>query len=65
MDGNNDLFDLAADECERVNLAKRYPERLAVMKQAWHDWNEEKPGIPVEARTILVFGDADIPRASH
>nr|WP_238455955.1 sulfatase-like hydrolase/transferase [Azohydromonas lata] len=65
MDGNEYLFDLAADERERANLARRYPERLAAMKQAWQDWNAGMPGIPEEARAILVFGDADIPRASH
>jgi arylsulfatase A-like enzyme len=65
MDGHEYLFDLSRDERERANQAKREPERLAAMRQVWQDWAAQLPPIPAEARATLVFGDADIPRASH
>jgi hypothetical protein len=35
------------------------------MREAWAAWAAQLPPIPAEARATLVFGDADIPRASH
>jgi arylsulfatase A-like enzyme len=36
---NEQLFNLAADERERANLALKEPQRLAAMQQRWADWN--------------------------
>lgn len=65
MDGHEYLFDLAADERERANLAQLQVQRLAAMREAWAEWNARLPAIPPEARATLVFSDADIPRPSH
>ena len=65
MDGHDYLFDLARDARERANLAPREPERLAELRARWERWADTMPGIPPEARVSLVFGEADLPRASH
>ncbi|MCC7463733.1 MAG: sulfatase-like hydrolase/transferase [Gammaproteobacteria bacterium] len=43
------LFNLAADEHERANLAAKYPERFAAMKQAWERWNATMLPYPPDA----------------
>lgn len=65
MDGNEYLFDLSQDERERANLAKREPERLAIMRAQWQEWVETMPPIPNDAQASLAFEDADLPRATH
>jgi len=37
--GNEFLFDLARDPRERANLARKFPDRLASLKQQWEQWN--------------------------
>jgi len=57
VDGNNDLFNIAADERERAKLAAREPAnprtrepaRLAAKRQAWERWNASMPAIPADA----------------
>ncbi|HEY6513473.1 MAG TPA: sulfatase-like hydrolase/transferase [Burkholderiaceae bacterium] len=61
MDDYEYLFDLAADERERANQAKRQPDRLAAMRIAWERWAEALPGIPEDARVSLIGGPADMP----
>ena len=41
VDGNDYLFNIAADERERANRAPREPERLAAMRDAWEAWNDD------------------------
>ena len=53
VDGHDYLFDISADERERANLAKREPERLAQMRQAWEDWDASMPPIPPDATVSL------------
>lgn len=55
------LFDVVADERERANLAKRHPERLAEMRDAWQRWDRTMPPIPEEAGVRLVYGKKDMP----
>ena len=55
------LFDLASDERERANLAKRHPERLAALRTAWEHWEASVPPIPEDATVHLGFGLADMP----
>ncbi len=55
------LFDVVADERERANLAKRHPERLAEMRDAWQRWDRTMPSIPEEAGVRLVYGKKDMP----
>jgi arylsulfatase A-like enzyme len=37
--GNSFLFDVVADPLERANLKDRYPDRYAVLVDAWQAWN--------------------------
>jgi arylsulfatase A-like enzyme len=61
VDEHEYLFDLSADERERANLARRDPERLAAMRQAWEHWEASVPPIPEDAAVHLGFGLADMP----
>lgn len=38
---NWELYDLAADPSEQENLAKKHPQKLAAMRDAWIAWFEE------------------------
>jgi arylsulfatase A-like enzyme len=64
LDGHEYLFDLARDGRERANLARRDPERLAAMRERFAAWNRTMPALPADATVSLVYGEADIPRAS-
>ena len=64
MDGHEYLFDVETDARERANLAKRQPARLAAMRADWEAWAATMPGIPPEAQVHLVYGAADMPRAT-
>ena len=61
VDEHEYLFDLSADERGRANLARRDPERLAAMRQAWEHWEASVPPIPEDANVHLGFGLADMP----
>jgi arylsulfatase A-like enzyme len=62
VDGHEYLFDIEADERERANRAKREPDRLAALRQAWLDWNASMPPIPDDASVSLGYGAADMPQ---
>jgi arylsulfatase A-like enzyme len=62
VDGHEYLFNIPADERERANLAKREPERLADMREAWATWNASMPPIPEDATVSLGYGVADMPQ---
>ena len=62
VDGNDYLFNIAADERERANLGKRHPERLDVMRQAWENWNATMPPIPEDATVSLGYSYKDMPQ---
>ena len=55
------LFDLSQDERERANLARRHPERLASMRRQYDEWNATMAPIPPDAKSILVYTEADMP----
>jgi arylsulfatase A-like enzyme len=63
IEGDEYLFDLAADERERANLAGREPQRLAAMRSAFDAWEGTMPPIPEEARTEIVYTSRDMPKA--
>ncbi len=65
MDGHDYLFDLSHDERERANQASTEPQRLAAMRDGWEAWATGMPGIPDDARVRGLYGEADMPRASH
>ncbi len=62
VDGHEYLFDLSRDERERSSQAKRQPERLAAMREAWLAWNAGMPPIPEEATVSLGYSAADMPQ---
>jgi arylsulfatase A-like enzyme len=61
VDSHDYLFNLAEDQRERANLAKRMPDRLNAMRQQWEQWNATMPPIPAEASVSLGFGVSDMP----
>jgi arylsulfatase A-like enzyme len=62
VDGHDYLFDIAADERERANLAGRDPARLAGLRDAWEAWNETMPPIPEDATVSLGYAAKDMPQ---
>ena len=62
VDGNEYLFNIPADERERANQAKREPERLAAMREAWQVWNASMPAIPEDATVSLGYSVKDMPQ---
>jgi arylsulfatase A-like enzyme len=62
VDGTDYLFDLSVDERERANRARREPERLAAMREAWEAWNEAMPPVPAEATVSLGYSTKDMPQ---
>jgi arylsulfatase A-like enzyme len=64
VEGNEYLFDLAKDQRERANVARREPARLASLKKLYSDWEASLPPIPVDAKFSVVYGPAEIPAPS-
>ncbi|WP_028997933.1 sulfatase family protein [Azohydromonas australica] len=63
-DGVDFLFDLQTDARERANLARREPEHLAKLREAWENWDASLPAIPPEARVYKLYSHNDMPVAS-
>jgi len=61
IDGIEYLFNIPADQRERANLAKTYPERLQQMRAAWDAWNQTMPAIPEDATVSLGYTLEDMP----
>lgn len=62
VDEHEYLFDIAADERERANLAGREPGRLAAMRDGWLAWNATMPPIPADASVSVGYGVKDMPQ---
>jgi arylsulfatase A-like enzyme len=62
VDGTDYLFDLSADERERANRARREPDRLAAMRDAWEAWNATMPPVPDDATVSLGYSTQDMPQ---
>jgi len=62
VDGVDYLFDLSADERERANRARREPQRLATMREAWEAWNATMPPVPEDATVSLGYSTKDMPQ---
>ena len=60
-DAHEYQFDLSQDERERANLARRHPDRLAAMRRRYDAWNATMAPIPTDAKSILVYTEADMP----
>ena len=64
IEGHEYLFNLARDERERANVAKRHPEKLDELKNRYLGWEAAMPPIPEDAKFSLVYGPADLPQPS-
>jgi arylsulfatase A-like enzyme len=64
IEGHEYLFNLARDERERANVAKRFPDRLKDLKARYAAWEAIVPPIPDDAKYSLVYGPADLPQPS-
>jgi len=56
LNGNEFLFDVTKDQRERANLAYKYPDKLAELKQQWERWNADMLPIGADVRTHGVNG---------
>ena len=61
VDGVDYLFNIAKDERERANQARKEPQRLAAMRATWEAWNAGMPAIPEEAGVYLGYTAQDMP----
>ena len=64
VDGHEYLFNIANDERERANVAKRFPEKLEELKRLYASWEAALPPIPEDAKVSLVYGPAELPNPS-
>ena len=64
IEGHEYLFNLARDERERANVAKRFPDRLQDLKARYAAWEAGVPPIPDDAKFSLVYGPAELPQPS-
>jgi arylsulfatase A-like enzyme len=64
VDGHEYLFNLANDERERANVARRFPEKLSDLKSRYAAWEAQLPPIPEDAAYSLVYGPAELPHPS-
>lgn len=62
IEENEYLFNLAQDERERANLAKREPERLDAMRAQYTQWEATVRTVHPEARSELVYTEREMPR---
>ena len=58
------LFNLARDERERANLAKREPQRLAAMRAKYEAWEASIPAMPADAAYSIPYTRADLAHPS-
>lgn len=65
VDGNEYLFDVVTDARERANQARRQPERLAALRDAWGAWAQTMPAIPADAQVHLLWDERDMPRPTN
>ncbi|HYL88033.1 MAG TPA: sulfatase-like hydrolase/transferase [Burkholderiales bacterium] len=64
VDGHEYLFNLANDERERANVARRFPAKLDELKKRHAAWEATLPPIPEDAKFSLVYGPAELPSPS-
>lgn len=62
VDEHEYLFNIRNDARERANLAAKHPERFAVLRQQWLDWEASVPPIPEDAAVSLGYSAKDMPQ---
>ncbi len=60
IEGDEFLYDLAADSRERANLGKRDPGRLEAMRARYAAWEATMPRIPEDAGSSIPYAKSDI-----
>jgi arylsulfatase A-like enzyme len=58
------LFDLARDQRERANLARREPDRLVAMREQYAAWEKTIPPLPPDATSVIPYSRADLAHPS-
>jgi arylsulfatase A-like enzyme len=64
IEGHEYLFNLARDERERANMARREPAKLVELRDRYAAWEKSVPPIPDDAKYSLVYGAAELPSPS-
>jgi arylsulfatase A-like enzyme len=64
IEGNEFLYDLAADSRERANLRYRHPDVFNRLRDRYSAWHATVPPIPEDAKVSLVYGPADMAQPS-
>lgn len=64
LDGDEFLFDLARDQRERANFARREPARLAAMRERYEAWAKTMPAIVPDAKVSVLYTRADLAQPS-
>jgi len=62
VEGNEFLFDLARDQRERANLARREAGRLQTLRSLYESWERTMPGIPPDASTEKLYTEREMAR---
>jgi catalase len=62
IEGNEFLFNLAADQRERANRRYLEPELFRALRNEYFEWERSIPPIPEDASVDLAYTDADIAR---
>jgi arylsulfatase A-like enzyme len=62
VDEHEYLFNLAADERERANLARKHPQRFERMRTDWLAWHDTVPPIAPDAAVSLGYSYRDMPQ---
>jgi arylsulfatase A-like enzyme len=62
IEGHEFLFDLAHDQRERANLAKRQPGMLEELRKRFAAWDASLPPIPHDAKVSLIGGPGELAR---
>ena len=60
LEGDEFLFDLETDLRERANMAKRHPDILQRLKDAYHSWSDTMPPIPDDAMVAHAYTHATL-----
>jgi arylsulfatase A-like enzyme len=60
IEGDEFLYDLAADPRERADMKRREPGRFEKLKSDFHKWEQTVPAVPEDAKVSLVYGPADL-----
>jgi hypothetical protein len=58
------VFDLVRDARERANLARREPDRLVTMRDAYARWEKTIPTLPGDATFSIPYTRADLAHPS-